>query len=309
MRKGTLHWELLGAVVGAGLASGREIASFFGQYGAWSWGCIAISAAVIAFAAQVRMPRRLAGLWRVLVTLLLVATGGGMLSGAGEVAAALPIPWAYWAGMALTMALAWWLAQRTVTGLARVSRGMLLVLAAMILAGLLLPPMRAVRVAEAPPVQGLLRAATYGGFNAALISPVLAASAADPRTRRRSLLAACMLLAALLMLGNAVLLRHPALLAEPLPFVRMSAEWGSIGRWAASAGLYLAILSTLTACVRGVRGRPLALAGMVLAALLGFTGVVEVLYPVLGGGCLLLMAIAKFTNYNRNAFHSNRDVL
>jgi len=49
--------------------------------------------------------------------------------------------------------------------------------------------------------------------------------------------------------------------------------------------------------------------GMGLAAMLGFSGVVEVLYPVLGGGCLALLAAAKFTNYNRNAFHSRGDML
>lgn len=309
MRKRTLHWELLGAAVGAGLASGREIASFFGRYGAWSWGLIALAAAVIALAAPVQMPRQLAGMWRALVTLLLVATGGGMLSGAGEVASALPVPGAYQIGAALTMLLAWWLAQRTENGLARVSRGMLLVLAGLILSGLLLPPMRAVRMEEAHVSQGLVLAMCYGGFNAALISPVLAYSGADPCGGWRSLVKASLLLWVLLMLGNAVLLRHPALMAEPLPFVRMSAEWGRIGRWVAAAGLYLAILSTLTACVRGVQGHLLALGGMVLAACLGFTGVVEVLYPVLGGGCLLLMGIAKFTNYNRSAFHSRRDVL
>jgi len=214
-----------------------------------------------------------------------------------------------WIAMLITLVLAWWLSQRTAAGLAWVSRAMLSVLALLILSGLVLPPMRAVPVENASIPEGFLRALAYGGFNAALMSPVLGCSPAARHGCKKSLAAACMLLALLLMLGNAVLLRHPALMAEPLPFVRMSGAWGLPGRLLAAVSLYLAILSTLTACVKGTGGRAAALAGMGLAAMLGFSGVVEVLYPVLGGGCLALLAAAKFTNYNRNAFHSRGDML
>lgn len=310
-----LTWELLGAAVGAGLASGREIASFFGRYGLWGYAgaglacmtAVWLADAPVARIWQGRWPERL---WRGLVTLLLIATGGGMLSGAGETAVlVLPQTGVRWIAMLITLVLAWWLSQRTAAGLAWVSRAMLAVLALLILSGLALPPMRAVPVENASIPEGFLRALAYGGFNAALMSPVWGCSPAARHGCKKSLVAACMLLALLLMLGNAVLLRHPALMAEPLPFVRMSGAWGLPGRLLAAVSLYLAILSTLIACVKGTGGRGAALAGMGLAAMLGFSGVVEVLYPVLGGGCLALLAAAKFTNYNRNAFHSRGDML
>lgn len=295
------HWELLGAVVGAGMASGREIASFFARYGRWSWSCITLTVGVILLTADAGMPakweKRWPGrLWRGMTTLLLIATGGGMLAGAGEIAVmVLPGKHACWSGMMAAMLLAWILVKRTASGLAWVSRGLLAVLAVLIVLGLLLPPLEDAKTEALLPA-GLLGALAYGGFSAALMSPVLAMAEESPGHRRRSLALAGGMLALLLMLGNAVLQRHPALLEEPLPFVRMSAGYGMAGYALAIISLALAILSTLTASVKVLRGRPLALLGMAAAAMCGFSGVVGVLYPVLGGGCLVLMAAAKFTN-------------
>ena len=120
-------WELFGAAVGAGLASGREIASFFGRYGAWGYAGIVVSAAVMALLAGARLPSAWRGrwperLWRTLQSLLLLVTGGAMLAGAGELAAALPGRWARPSAMAVTLLTAWLLAYRTQCGLAWVSR-------------------------------------------------------------------------------------------------------------------------------------------------------------------------------------------
>ena len=87
-----LAWELVGAVVGAGMASGREIASFFTQYGGWGMVGILLSVGVLVWLSDVRHPAPWHGrwperLWQLLQTLLLIATGGAMLSGSGEVAA------------------------------------------------------------------------------------------------------------------------------------------------------------------------------------------------------------------------------
>lgn len=312
MKNCTLSWELLGAAVGAGLASGREIASFFGRYGAWGYAGITLACAAAAAVADVRFTHTiLARLWKGMLSLLLIATGGAMLSGAGETAAlSLPVQGARWIGMAVTLVLAWLLSQRTNAGLAWVSRAMLAVLAVLILSGLALPPMQAARL-EAPSVPlGLLRALSYGGFNAALMVPVLRCrSELSAPERRCALRRACVLMALLLAAGNAVLQRHPALMAEELPFVRMSAAWGRAGYALAAASLYLAILSTLTACVKGLQGRGAALLAILLTACLGFSGVVDILYPLLGGGCLLIMLGAKFTNCIRNTFNSRRDML
>lgn len=295
-----LTWELLGAIVGAGLASGREIASFFGRYGAWGFAGVALAGGALYLLGNARMPGSWVGrwperLWQVLLTLLLVTTGGAMLAGAGAVAAlTLPVHGAYWLGMAGTLALAWGLAQRTVLGLAWVSRAMLLVLAAMIGLGLTLPPMKAVTLTHASPLEAIARGVAYGGFNAALMHSVL--KAAKPAQRQRGLLAACLLTAGILAAGNAVCLRHPALLGEEMPFVLLMNRAGAIGFWLAAAALYLAVLSTLTVCIRSTGGKALPTAAIILTAMMGFSGVVDAAYPVLGGACaatLLAMRLSR----------------
>lgn len=311
-----LAWELVGAVVGAGMASGREIATFFTQYGTWGMLGILSSVGVLLLLSDVTLPPAWqhiwpATLWRILMSLLLIVTGGAMLSGAGEVAAlTLPIPWAHWLGMALTLLLAWLLAKRTVSGLAWVSRGLLAVLAVLILLGFTVTPMRAAAVQTAQPAQAILRGVTYGGFNAALQAPIIATAVCKSRAqRRRHVMAACAIMLCLLMLGNAVLLRHPALMGESMPFLRMMGSYGKLGYWLGAISLYLAILSTLTACLRGLPGTLLPVLGITLVSAMGFTGVVERVYPVLGGGCFLLLLAAKCMNCGAPPFHQRQDML
>ncbi|MBQ8200373.1 MAG: hypothetical protein IJZ74_01255 [Clostridia bacterium] len=303
MNSRMLPWELVGAVIGAGLASGREIASFFSKYGCWSWAAIAVSVIVMGLLADARIPSEWQDgwperMWKLLLSLLLTATGGTMLAGAGEVAALmLPVHGAYWLGMAGTLGISWLLAKQTVNGLAWVSRALLAVMTVLIAAGLMIPPMQAAYIANVSVSEALLRGVTYGGFNAALQRPVVDAhDRLSERECRRGKITACLVLALLIMLGNAVLLRHPALLGEPMPFVRLMKELGMGGYVLGAVSLYLAILSTLTACLRGLGG-PFAAAGIILAASVGFTGAVERIYPLLGGGCLLMLLWAKLRNY------------
>ena len=111
-RSGRVAAEICGAVVGAGFASGKEIASFFSRFGRWSWVGILLAVAVVGAVCLgvLRHPgvagmppawhRRAPGrLWTALFTGLMAATGGAMLAGAGEVAALLlPVRGAYcWA--------------------------------------------------------------------------------------------------------------------------------------------------------------------------------------------------------------------
>lgn len=302
MRRNMLPWELLGAVVGAGLASGREIASFFGPYGAWGYAGAALAAGTLYLLGGAGMPlswhnRWPEKLWWVLNSLLLTATGGAMLAGAGEVAALnIPMHGAYWLGMAATLLLAYLLAQRTIAGLAWVSRVMLAVLLILLLTGLTLPPMRAAALASADVPAALARGVAYGGFNAALMRPVMeGAGNAGQKSKRRSLLMACVMAGGLLMAGQAVLMRHPALLGEAMPFVRLMAQLGRAGYVLGAAALYLAILSTLTVCIRSLGGGVLPLAGIILTALLGFSGVVDLAYPLLGGACAVMLALALFS--------------
>lgn len=322
MANGRLVWELLGAAVGAGLASGREIASFFAESGPWSWVGIALSTAVMALLLPASMDERWRGrwpdrLWRLLQTLLLIVTGGAMLAAAGEVAAlTLPVQGAYWLGLAGTFLLGWWLAFRTDDGLAWVSRTLLAGMALLLLFGLEGPPMRAVQLEARSPAESLLRAVAYGGFNAAIMRPVAETSGAGGSSGKTPRWLACAGFGFLIALGNAVLLRNPALLAEPMPFVKLAGQLGRGGYLLSASCLYLAVLSTLTACLRALGRRALPAGGLLAAALMGFTGVVGAAYPALGGFSAVMMALMRlchggsnFRNSARKAFHSPRDML
>ena len=192
MKRRYVPLEMVGAVVGAGLASGREIAAFFSRFGAWSRGGVVLACMVLGLTAALQSPGRgrFGHLRALLQKLLLAATGGAMLSAAGHVAAlCLPVHGAGAAGMAVTLLAAWLLANRTRAGLAWVSALLLTGMAATAALAFCLPPMQAVRV-EAKPgaAEALLRAAVYGGFNAVLVMPVLG----DGAVSRRSIAAGCM---------------------------------------------------------------------------------------------------------------------
>ena len=302
-------WAIVGAVIGAGFASGREVAAFFSRYGVLSWLGVATAMAVIAWIGlgvmrspgvpdtwRDRWPGRV---WQGMFIALLAATGGAMLAGAGEIAAlTLPLRGSYWMGMLSTLCLAWWLSERRLTGLALISRVLTACLVAMMVLGLALPRLRGVWVEDAPAWAGLpaslLRGLCYGGFNVALASPVLdeAAGALSLREKRLCALRASLILGAVLALGNAVLLRHPALLGAPLPYVALMGLWGRWGMTLGALALYLAVLTTFVSCLRGLRAllrRRWSVCLPIAVALLGFTGAVDGLYPMLGGGCFLLL--------------------
>ena len=307
---GSSAWAVVGAVIGAGFASGREVAAFFSRYGAWSWLAVIAAVAAIGWIScrimrspgvpepwRDRWPGRV---WQGMFAALLAATGGAMLAGAGEIAAlTLPLHGAYWMGMLATLCLAWWLSERRLIGLGLMSRALTACLIATLAMGLLMPRMRGVWVEEAPGwsaiPSSLLRGLCYGGFNVALASPVLDETALQlsEQDQRRCVRHVCGILGALLALGNGVLLRHPALLGAALPFVELLGYWGRWGMLLGALSLYLAVLTTLVACLRGLNAllkRRWLMGLPVLVALLGFSGAVDGLYPLLGGGCFLLLA-------------------
>ena len=301
-----LTWELAGAVIGAGLASGQEIASFFSQYGGWSYPGILLAVGTMISLCGTELPaaweKRWQGyLWHALLTALLVATGAAMLGGGAEVGGLmLPVQGSYWIGMGMTLLLAYWLACRTAGGLAWVSRALLAVMGILLLLGFARTRMTAAAVNAGHPVQGALRAMAYGGFNAALQTPIMTGAAALPRrTRDSAARCAGLLIGLLLLMGNALLLYHPALLGTEMPFIHLVMQMGKAGYWIGSVCLYLAILSTLTACIKGTGGSWLCLMAMALISLMGFEGVVERVYPLLGGGCFLLLAAAKWSGSPR----------
>lgn len=307
--------ELCGAVIGAGFASGREVASFFARFGGWSWLGVAAAVAVLG-GICLRLMRHpgeggmplgwcgtwLAHLWRGMFVSLMLATGGAMMAGGGEIAALmLPLHGARCIGLAGTLALAWWLAGRENAGLAMVSKGLIACLLAVVLVGLFLPVRETASLRPAENGWGsLVQGLCYGGFNAALAAPVISLTGAElsPKEQRRCAAVFTVVLAVLLACGNAVLLRHAALQEAQLPFVMLLSGWGKAGYVLGGAALYLAALTTLVACLRGLKlllpgHMGAAVVGVALLSLSGLEGMVGVAYPVLGGGCFLLLVASQ----------------
>ena len=319
-RPGRVAAEICGAVVGAGFASGKEIASFFSRFGGWSWAGIMLAVAVVGAVCLgvMRRPgvagmplawqgRGLGRLWTALFAGLMAATGGAMLAGAGEVTALLaPARGAYCLGMAATLVLAWRLTGRELKALPMVSRMLILCLLAVVMLGAVMPRQEAAslrRVGWEDLPAGMLCGACYGGFNVALACPAAAegGSGLTEGKRRRCAGMVCLTLGLLLCCGNLVLLRSPKLQEEALPFIRMLAPVGMAGYYLCGAALYLAALTTLAAALRGLRallgrGYPAGAAVLAMLSLGGLERLVARVYPLLGAGCLVLMALSMWQN-------------
>lgn len=305
--------ELCGVGIGAGFASGQELAMFFARFGPWSWLGVGTAAAVmggICYGLMRRpglggMPeswqgKRLAQLWRGMFAALMIVTGGGMLAAGGEIVQLLlPMHGALPLGLGSTLLLAWALARREDTALAQVSRMLLLALAAVLAAGMFLPAEPFASLEQSPPWQSLPMGVCYGGFNGALAAPLMAEAGKrlQGNQRRRCAWLFTLVTAALLAWGNGVLLRHGGLIGQELPFVRLLARLGRGGYVLGACALYLAALTTLSACIKALNG---LLGSWVWAgcgaigvlSLGGMSAIVGKAYPVLGGSCALLLAFA-----------------
>ena len=303
-------WELVGAVVGAGLASGREITAFFAKYGGWGYAGIILSGVTIGWLGQISRPmqwryRWQADTWKWVLYAMLIVTAGAMLSGAGELARMIfPVTSAYWLSILVTLTAAWLLANKSSAGLSRLSLCMMIILTGMLVGLLFLPVQPAFALMDVQPVAALLSGIKYGGFNAALQSPLLEQKVHSTKTVWSASLVCSMLLA----LGVTVILRQPSLLTEPIPILAAVRAWGLAGYAVYAICLYLAILSTLTACMRGLKGIS-AIIAVVLISQLGFTGVVDAVYPVLGSCCFVMLLLAKFAKSRAASFHSKADVI
>ena len=80
-----------GAVVGAGFASGREIVSFFSQYGNLSWGMILLAAVMMGSLCWLTLNQanRNGKLAQLCTAVLWSITAGAMIAAAGQMIALL----------------------------------------------------------------------------------------------------------------------------------------------------------------------------------------------------------------------------
>lgn len=244
--------------------------------------------------------RWLGWVWRSMFAALLIATAGAMLAADGEIAALLlPLHGAKALGLGATLLLGWWTSGRSGTFLANICKGVIFLLLTVLVGGLLLSPVEGAVLQEQHPAESIGLGICYGGFNMALAAPVIASTSEKlSRSEQKCcVIVFSVLTAILLLLGNAVLLRHPGLAGETLPFVVMMNSWGQAGYLLSAAALYLAAFTTLAACLKGLRlmlnsWSWAATAVVGLLSLGGMEAIVSTAYPVLGAGCFLLLTAA-----------------
>ena len=312
----SLSLALLGGVIGAGFASGREIVCFFARHGASAG--IAVACALLSLSllflrlpallertnclslcalCRLRFGSRLGALCASLFFLLFAITGGAMLAACAELSAlVLNIRHAYGLGMAVSLLLGVLLAARGLYGIALPGALLCLLLPALLVRLLALPAGEArflPAMAADVPVHAVFFGCAYGALSAAQLAGMLPLlRALGPSARRRAALLFSALLGALLALGVAVCQRHlAAVYHQPLPFVFLSRQLGPGGYLLVAACLYAAALSTFCAMLAGLRVLPLPLAAAVclLFAAMGFGDLIARAYPVLGALCAGLL--------------------
>ena len=307
---------LIGAIVGAGFASGREIAGFFASYGAAApMLCLLAAGAITALmgaltSSGITVKLFSGGIGELLLSALLIVTGGAMLAAAGDVCAlTIPIFYAREIGMAGTLLASVFLSGRSVRALSLPSALLLpLLLSALLLTQNGAPAGQSWPAADAFALGGV-KALAYAGMNTALSSGVLCDM--QKNLDKKGLCRACAWLfffvLLLLLLGvRALQGAGNEVMQSALPFVFLLRGYGKTGFYLAAALLYFASLSTLAAILRALLrqasvrapryGRTLVFLCVLLTALMGLQALVENLYPILGLICFISIIIKLIRN-------------
>ncbi len=316
---------LLGGMVGAGFASGREIARFFSSHGPASGAAVLMALAVLyalfmrlsslmartgcpslTALCRLRFGRGLGLICGALFALLQAVTGGAMLAACAELCAlVVPLPHSYGMGLAFSLLLGALLAYAGAAGLAAPGLAIAALLPVLMVRLLALPLGEACFFpAMAPdlPVRAAADGLLYGALNAAMLGGMMPLLARLKRPRRRyASLLFTLLFGALLLLGAAVCRRHlQAVWNQPMPFVYLARQLGRGGYLLVASCLFAAALSTLCAMLSSLarvfpvrRGAAHALSALCLVpfARMGFGPIVSCGYPVLGALCAALLGL------------------
>ena len=314
---------LLGGVIGAGFASGREILHFFAGHtnmapAAVLAACMTLAALFLRLPAlmrhsgtqtlyalcRFRIGPRFGRLCSMLFALLCAVTGAAMLTACAELGALLlPAHHAYGLSMLGSLLLSCVLSARGLAGVALPGALLCAMLPLLLVRLWLLPAGEACFLAAMSPdlpVHALSGGVAYGALSAAQLAGLLASLARlDARTQRRCVALFTLLFGVLLSLGTAVCRRHlPAILHQPLPFVHLSRSLGASGYTLVALCMYAAALSTLCAMlhalgqllpVGGLRGACLAALCCLVPAAAGFDALISRGYPLLGTLCAGLL--------------------
>lgn len=315
----------VGAVIGAGFASGREVVSFFTAYGVYSWRLILLTVAVMAGLCALCLHRakdtagcRWCAIYRTdtywirqvaegCILLLQIIMGGSMISAAGHIVAlTLPIRGAYLLGILVTIAMAWVLGGINPKPLTIISTMLAVAYVCAVFAVLVFD--RGQRVALSPmPVsagqaaRGVVGAVAYGAMNLAIaIGMICRCGGCSCRSSNRSAVLFGLLMAGLMLVSNYLYLQYPALHGVTFPMVALLARFGRAGHLTSLLLMYLAIVTTLSAGLYALRtgleermsktaARWLAILLPLAVSFAGFESIVDRWYTPAGLLCLLLV--------------------
>ena len=306
---GDAVFGIIGAMIGAGFASGREIMSFFSRYGAWSWPLIlwnvgwtaGMMGLLLRFSDENEcfMTGRAGCIW---LTALLSFAAGGMTAAAGELTAlTAPVRYARPLGGVAALVFCLLMSRRALKASAILARLLIPGLLIALISCLRVPASGAAQTARIAQLPGaFLRAAGYAGLNVTLSLGVLldAGRGKSIGQKRKMIILSGIALLAAAGLCNAALTPHSGAMGRAaLPTVLLLRSYGKTGYYLSAAVLYLAVISTLIAALRGMRalipgplGLPIAGLLSLAASLIGFQDLVEAAYPALG-----LISIAMLT--------------
>lgn len=319
----SMAFALLGGVIGAGFASGREILRFFAGHGRMANAAITCALMVLSVLflrlpaqmeeynagslvqlCRIRLGRRFGLFCGGLFMLLCAVTGAAMLAACAELGALLlPCRHAYAVSMGCSLLLSLLFALWGLSGIA-LPGALLAVMLPVLLARLCaLPTGEACFLPTMTPdlpIRAITDGAVYGALSAAQMAGMLAQLAAQPRKNRlHAVLLFTLLFGGMLHLGTAVCRRHmPAIIHQPLPFVYLSRALGASGYRLVALCMYAAALSTLCAMLRALmpampnlRHALDAAAACLLISLLGFDTLIARGYPLLGALCAGLLLV------------------
>ncbi len=316
----------VGAMVGAGFASGREVMVFFTRYGSFSWWLIALTSIVIVWLCALCMRGKTAGReWTdlfgkgkhlaVLVSGgLMIITAGAMIAAAGHLIALLwANEWAYAIGAATTVILAWIASGGSVRMLGWISAGLSILLVGILIVAFGVQLQESAVLKTGHSLTELLSAgvcsASYAAMNMMLAVGVVSRCAGCGKW-----VPWCvgMMIGFLLGLSNALYIRHPEILEEGFPLIAIINRFGRAGFLTGVILLYLSVFTTLTAVICALRAAfeqrfvsrnlciALTLGLPLVVSCAGFSGIVDGMYAPAGLICLITVFAPMQIRHRQN---------
>lgn len=328
----SIAFGFIGAVVGAGMASGAEVAAYFTPLGNWAIPAILLSAALMAgffyllmrFSAQQSLSS-IQGLCRFLypsvggvlqyaIYLGGVTVGAAMLSASGELISAFT-GWPNFCGALLILALSCAVVTCGAKGVERVSM-VLMPAVVLFFVGLLffLPAEIGIEQGGFKMVRGAANAFVYASYNLGLsVSLVLSLSkGASQKQMKHSAVLAWISISAVIAAVHLILAGGWDRIHSQLPMLDILMQKGNAVVLIYAAALLFAIFTTNTAAMYNFALGKAGNRRMLLAALISFalsffrlTDIVRFIYPISGiSAVLIAVGVFKFQIQHRKRTRS-----